>query len=290
MANSEHLAVLKQGVEAWPYMYKALNREGNIMEIFDQIYRRISPTYRARRKYVAELDYWKKELENLRKWYEDATIDWWGIPPPPANKKLSVSDIWAVNAVMTMHNVRPSYLEELQLDADYFRGQKVLEVGCGPLAPILQFRDCIRHGLDPLLDQYLQSGWPLYDYDAKFVNAKGESMPYVNAYFDAVISVNALDHVDDFRQVASEIQRVVRVGGKICFEVEYHTPTTTEPLELNDTIVLESFSLCDMKKVIERGKKEMFQSLARRFNLIANKFDDFTNEERFVTWHGKRIR
>ena len=115
-------------------------------------------------------------------------------------------------------------------------------------------------------------------------------MPYVDSYFDAVISVNALDHVDDFRQVASEIQRVVKVGGMVYFEVEYHAPTVNEPQHLNDTVVLESFSSCNMRKVVERGGKEMFQALVKRFNLLANRFDRFTNEETFVTWHGERIR
>ena len=248
------------------------------------------PMYRDNKKYTAELNYWKGEFNNLSKWYNEGILDWWGIPPPSAEKKLSFSSIWATNAVMTMHHIRPSYLEELQIECDCFRGKKVLEVGCGPLAPILQFSDCIRHGLDPLLNMYIDAGWPLYDYDAKFVNGKGESMPYVDQYFDVVISVNALDHVDDFRKTASEIQRVLKVGGELYFDIEYHEATVTEPLELNDTIVRESFSSCDMKKVIERGKRDMFQAIVNRFGLIPNRFDHFTNDERFVTWHGKRTK
>jgi ubiquinone/menaquinone biosynthesis C-methylase UbiE len=260
------------------------------LKFADSVLRRLSPTYRAKRKYASELDFWNGGLDHLRRWYEDGAIDWWGIPPPSAEKKQRTSDVWAVNAVMTMHDIRPSYLEELHLERDCFRGKRVLEVGCGPLAPILQFSDCVRHGLDPLIDLYLQSGWPLYDYDVKFVSAKGESMPYVGSYFDAAISVNALDHVDDFRQVASEIQRVVKVGGELYFEIEYHAPTVNEPQRLNDTTVLESFSACEMRKVCERGKREMFQAVVKRFGLIPGKFDHFTNEERFVTWHGKRLR
>jgi hypothetical protein len=42
----------------------------------------------------------------------------------------------------------PSYHVELQLDADAFAGKRVLEIGCGPLVPILQFDDCERHGVD----------------------------------------------------------------------------------------------------------------------------------------------
>lgn len=256
----------------------------------DTLALKVIPAYKAKRKYTEELDYWKGEIKNLSKWYNEGIIDWWGIAPPSAEKKTSVSDIWETNAVMTMHHIRPSYLEELQIESDSFRGKRVLEVGCGPLAPILQFSDCIRHGLDPLLNMYIEAGWPLYDYDVKFVNAKGESMPYADSYFDVVISVNALDHVDDFRKVASEIQRVLKVGGELYFEVEYHEATVTEPLELNDTIMRESFSCCDMNKILERGGRDMFQALVKRFDLVPNRFDRFTNDEKFVTWHGKRTR
>ena len=158
------------------------------------------------------------------------------------------------------------------------------------MAPILQFSDCSRHGLDPLVDLYLQSGWPLYDYDVKFVCAKGESMPYVDSYFDAVVSVNALDHVDNFRRVASETQRVVKVGGELYFEIEYHQPTVNEPQRLNDAVVLESFAASEMRKVCERGKREMFRAIVKRFGLLPGRFDHFTDEQGFVTWHGKRLR
>ena len=60
---------------------------------------------------------------------------------------------------------------------------------------------------------YMAAGWPLYDYDAKFINTGGESLPYRTGYFDAVVSVNALDHVDDVEQTAGEMECVVNLGG-----------------------------------------------------------------------------
>jgi ubiquinone/menaquinone biosynthesis C-methylase UbiE len=82
----------------------------------------------------------------------------------------------------------------------------------------------------------------LYEYDVKVISFGAEKLPYPDNYFDAVLSVNALDHVDDFDQVAAEIQRVVKPGGEIRFEVEYHAPTVTEPLSLDDNKVREAFS------------------------------------------------
>ena len=62
----------------------------------------------------------------------------------------------------------------------------------------------------------------MYDLDARLLNVHGENLPYPDNWFDSVISVNALDHVDDFQAVAKEMIRVVKTGGRIVFEVEYH--------------------------------------------------------------------
>lgn len=175
-----------------------------------------------------------------------------GNPAATPEQKLNVSDLWIVNAVMTMHCLRPSYTEELCLKQDYFTGKRVLEVGSGPLAPILQFTDCTRHCIDPLINMYLAAGWPLFAYDATFINIGGESLPYPDGYFDAVISVNALDHVDDFDRVASEMQRVLRRGGGVYVEVEYHEPTVTEPIKLNDSRVMRAFPECKLEMIVNR--------------------------------------
>jgi ubiquinone/menaquinone biosynthesis C-methylase UbiE len=183
--------------------------------------------------------------------------------------------------------MRPSYTEELRLERDCFSGKRILEVGCGPLAPVLQFTDCTRHCIDPLVNMYMAAGWPLFDYEAKFIETGGESLPYQDGYFDAVISVNALDHVDDFERVASEVQRVLRRGGGVYFEVEYHAPTVTEPITLSDARVVKAFPGCELKMIVSRTGREMFEALVKQFDLVANQFQRF-GEERFVTWHGFR--
>jgi SAM-dependent methyltransferase len=251
----------------------------------DRLLRRINPTYRLKKKHEEELRYWRGELIRLRKWFENGSTDWWGIRPPTREQQLKVSEIWETNAVLTMHHMRPSYLEELQLNRDYFLEKRVLEIGSGPLVPILQFEGCIRHCVDPLVGMYLAAGWPLFDYDAKFLSIGAESLPYPDGYFDAAISVNALDHVDDFERVASEMQRVVKHNGGLYFEVEYHAPTVAEPIRLSDARVVEAFSGCELNMVVNRSGREMFEALVKRFDLLPNpRF----GEERFVTWHGVR--
>jgi SAM-dependent methyltransferase len=241
----------------------------------------LSPKARTRHKYEAELTYWRGQLELMLRWFDGRETHWYGLPAPGPEQTRIVSNIPAVNAILTSHSLRPVYLNRLQLSYDAFRGKRVLEVGCGPLAPVLVFEDCIRHGIDPLIDTYVASGWPLYALEVTFTNAYAERMPYPDEYFDAIISCNALDHVDDFVQVASEMQRVLKKGGGLYFEVEYHKATHTEPLELTDEIIMSAFSECNINRVLERGKLDAYKATG-----VAN--TGASNEDRMVLWHGEK--
>jgi ubiquinone/menaquinone biosynthesis C-methylase UbiE len=132
-----------------------------------------------------------------------------------------------------------------------------------------------------LIDTYVASGWPLYALEVTFTNAYAERMPYPDEYFDAIISCNALDHVDDFVQVASEMQRVLKKGGGLYFELEYHKATPTEPLELTDEIIMSAFSECNINRVLERGKLDAYKATG-----VAN--TGASNEDRMVLWHGEK--
>src|SRR5206468_1167677 len=131
--------------------------------------------------------YWRGELQRLELWFVKGTTDWWGIKPPTPAQKKNLSSSWIINAVMTMHALRPSYHEELKIGRDHFLGGRILEIGNGPLIPILQFDNCERHGVDPLNNMYMKAGWPLFGYDAKILSMGAETLPYPDGYFDAVV-------------------------------------------------------------------------------------------------------
>src|SRR5215475_13530888 len=150
----------------------------NRRRYLDHVLRRVSSSYRRKRKYNAELAFWRGSLNNLENWYLNGVVDAWGVRPPTPDEQVNISELWIVNAVMTRHLMRPHYLEKLRIEKDHFSGMRVLEVGSGPTAPILQFSNCTRHCVDPLVDLYLASGWPLFEYDVKFVNRGAESLPY----------------------------------------------------------------------------------------------------------------
>ena len=258
----------------------------DLKERAHEMFRWVSRDRGTKLKHEAELSYWQKGLDNLQAWFENGATLRIGLRPPTPEQKVHLSDSWTVNAVMTMHALRPHYTERLQVGRDHFRGQRVLEIGCGPLAPILQFSGCTRHCVDPLVDVYMAAGWPLYDYDAGFINTGAESMPYRDGYFDAVIAVNALDHVDDFEQTAREMERVLKPGGRVCMEVEYHSPTVTEPVKLDPVRVRKAFPRCELTPVIHRSGRELYEALLRRFDLEPFDFQHFDGQ--FCTWHGIR--
>ena len=197
----------------------------------------VSLSRRVKRR--AEIFFWKAELERYRRWLEGEPL--YGVPTPPPSERVTghsptVDAAWTFLRVMQF----PRYLHALALDADALRGKRVLDVGCGPFPNLLVFEDCERHGLDPLTESYRKAGFPLdlwtsegFEYHA----APAERMPFPDGHFDAVVSVNAVDHVDDFPSVAREVRRVLKPGGMLRLQVNYHRPTVTEPVQLDDEMM-----------------------------------------------------
>ena len=150
---------------------------------------------------------------------------WTGITAPlpyyttrrlhPEEEKLRVSDIQH-SSILTWHKLHQEvkYLQDLELGTDAFRGMKLLDVGAGPMASATCFEGADLYCLEPLLPQYLQAGFPIHYYGkTTFISAPSERIPVPDAFFDAVISANAIDHVDNIGETALEIKRVLKPGG-----------------------------------------------------------------------------
>jgi SAM-dependent methyltransferase len=133
----------------------------------------------------------------------------------------------------------PRYKESLHLGDDAFAGKRILDVGCGPHCGIIGFRDCERYGIDHLIDDYKRIGYPLDEHGVHYVNGKSENMPFDDAFFDVVVCVNALDHVDDLEKTVGEISRVLKPGGSFIGQFNFRTrPTKTEPICLDREALL----------------------------------------------------
>ena len=161
------------------------------------------------------------------------------------------------------------FTELVGLERDFYRGNSILDIGCGPRGSLEWAHDASRRvGLDPLVDDYRALG--IDAHAMEYVKARSEAIPFVDGDFDIVTSLNSLDHVDDVERTVAEIKRVTRPGGHVILAVEVgHRPTWTEPQALG-------WEICDLFEpefeIVERGDYER----GRRFM-----FDAARSGERF---------
>ncbi|PKK89729.1 MAG: hypothetical protein CVV64_13065 [Candidatus Wallbacteria bacterium HGW-Wallbacteria-1] len=177
-----------------------------------QLKKIIKPFEQQINKHDAELDYWRGLVAELTQGCKDES-----------EKRKCLFDI--------CHEITyPRYKNDLYLNPNSFSGQKILDLGCGPHGGIIGFENCEKYGVDALIDSYKTLGYPLDEHPIKYFNARSEALPFENCFFDCVICVNALDHVDDLNQTLREIARVVKIGGKFIGQHNFHEkPRVCEP-------------------------------------------------------------
>jgi SAM-dependent methyltransferase len=115
------------------------------------------------------------------------------------------------------------HLRPLGLSLAALKGDRLLDVGCGPTG-LVYFADAAeRVGLDPNADTYRQWnghwGEPI-----DLIAAQGEQMPFDAGHFDTVACVNCLDHTQNPAAVLGEIARVLRPGGRLILHVDLDSP------------------------------------------------------------------
>ena len=188
-------------------------------------------------KKQAELDYWKRLVSDLT---EDCKVS------SQKEKKL-------VNVCYEI--TYPRYKKDLYLEDDSFKGKKVLDLACGPHGGLIAFKDCDKYGVDHLIDEYKKIGYPLDKHGIKYYQGKSEKLPFHDYYFDVVVCVNALDHVDSLNKTIKEISRVLRKGGKFIGQINFHEkPTETEPILLKHKTLIHELLKNDLLLV-----KRIFQ-------------------------------
>ena len=211
-------------------------------------------------KYAAEIAFWRATLDQWVAWYLGEALPR-GILPPTPEERTTEFDL-RTNAAVTFSRLyqETKYLTDLGLHPHAFRGKRVLDIGCGPAASLLAFKGADRHGVDPLVDAYREIGYPLDLWERMgftYHCAPAEAMPLADHSFDAVVSVNAIDHIDDFAGGAEEIRRVLRPDGSFRMHVHYHEATETEPLELNDEVFLEHYDwVPGLRRIAESDSKD----------------------------------
>lgn len=205
-------------------------------------------------KHLSELAWWEEGLRRRVAWYRGER-SMYGQPPPTAEEKQVRATIEASAGVTTVAVSLNRYPNALKIPRDHFAGKTILDLGCGPYPLSIAFEDCHIVGLDPLVLEYEAAGFPLSEFTDRvtFVRGFAEDMPFSSNSFDAIISVNAIDHVDDFAGAAREISRVLKKDGALRMQVHYHAPKKLEPNALSDDEILAHFGHLGITKVSDEA-------------------------------------
>ena len=104
------------------------------------------------------------------------------------------------------------------MEFDNFRGQRLLEVGCGLGTDLLQFArgGAAVTGVDltPSSIELVKKRFALYGLPVEAQVADAEHLPFTDGTFDAVYSFGVLHHTPNTPRSVSEVFRVLKPGGR----------------------------------------------------------------------------
>ncbi|MBN1593518.1 MAG: class I SAM-dependent methyltransferase [Candidatus Coatesbacteria bacterium] len=155
------------------------------------------------------------------------------------------------------------YTTHFGLDGDFFKGKKILDIGCGPRGSLeWAYMAEERVGLDPLVDSYRELG--IDEHKMRYVCSPAERIPFEDGHFDVVCSFNSLDHVNDLEQTIGEIKRIVAPGGLFLLLTDVnHDPTPCEPISFSWDIVKKFTPPMELveEKHYEKSPGGMYKSI-----------------------------
>ena len=130
-----------------------------------------------------------------------------------------------------LHEINPARIEyfcgALERVLGELKGKRILEVGCGGglMTEAYAAAGANVAGIDRSLPslaaarRHASAGGLQIDY----VGSLGERLPFPDAAFDAVVSADTLEHVDDVAQVVAEASRVLKPGGPFVYDTVNRT-------------------------------------------------------------------
>lgn len=99
----------------------------------------------------------------------------------------------------------------------------IIDIGSGPVSVLHSFPTFRKMvAVDPLNDKYVGKYRRLPSIE--YISAKAEKLNFQDGTFDAVMCVNALDHMDNYLQALQEMMRCLKPGGLLYLEYENTSP------------------------------------------------------------------
>lgn len=149
-----------------------------------------------------------------------------------------------------------------EASAEFVRGKVVADFGCGPRGSLAWADSALlRIGIDVLADRYADEfTQDIIAHNMVYVKSTEKVIPLPSNMADIMFTLNAIDHVDHFPTICSEIVRVLKPGGDFIasFNLE-EKPSASEPQQLNESIVknhLLDYLDIQSYRVTRKGPKE----------------------------------
>lgn len=98
-------------------------------------------------------------------------------------------------------------IESLRARGIGIEGERILDVGCHDGALLSSLGGRVRVGVDLAPQRSRGSMW--------LVQADGRCLPFRRGYFDQIVALDVLEHVQDDARLAGELVRVGRMGAQI---------------------------------------------------------------------------
>jgi ubiquinone/menaquinone biosynthesis C-methylase UbiE len=109
-------------------------------------------------------------------------------------------------------------IETFGVDATFFEGASILDVGAGTGGIHDLEVDCQSVVIDPLAHDFREVTEKSQN-EAELCTAVGEHLPFSDATFDYVWSTNVLDHMINPYQALAEMRRVLKTEGQLFLNV-----------------------------------------------------------------------
>lgn len=140
----------------------------------------------------------------------------------------SAAEWWDESAkIFALNRLNPLRFQYFDRHVPHWHGLQVLDVGCGGgfTCEFLARRGAIAHGID-LSHACLEAARTHAANEGlaiAYTPAVAEQLPFKNEQFDAVVCVDVLEHVADWRRAIAEISRVLKPGGFFLFDTPNRT-------------------------------------------------------------------
>lgn len=154
------------------------------------------------------------------------------------------------------------YLPRL-VDFGSFRGQRLLEVGCGIGTDLVRFAKGGAHvtGVD-LAQTAIDLAQRNFEWSGVTADelrvANGEALPFADATFDVVYGHGVIQYTANAPKLIQEMHRVLKPGGVGIFMVYNRiswlnamSKVTKVPLEHEDAPVLQKYSIAEFKQLLQ---------------------------------------